>query len=69
MAATIDEVLEILHRTGPEYGGGLAYHGPMAAEAIFALGRPEALISRVESYKRRLQAKLSEDQRARQCPL
>jgi Questin oxidase-like len=55
MATTMDEVLDILHRTGPEFGGGLANHGPMAAEAMLALGRPEAVLSWVERYKSRLQ--------------
>ena len=50
MTATIDDVLEILASTGPEYGDrGLANHGPMAAEALFALDRPDAAIPWVES--------------------
>ena len=40
MPATIDEVLDILHRTGPDLVGGNSNHGPMAAEAPFALRRP-----------------------------
>ncbi len=55
MTATIDEALEVLDGTGPEFGGGLSNHGPMAAEALFALGRGDAVIPWVESYKRRLQ--------------
>jgi hypothetical protein len=55
MATTMDEVLDILHRTGPEFGGGLANHGPMAAEAMLALGRPDAVLLWVERYKNRLQ--------------
>jgi hypothetical protein len=55
MAVTIDEVLDILHRTGPEFGGSLANHGPMAAEALFALQRPDAVVPWVEHYKNRLQ--------------
>ena len=55
MPATIDEALDILRDTGPEFGGGLSNHGPMAAEALFALGRPDAVIPWVERYKRRLQ--------------
>ncbi len=55
MTATIDDALEILASTGPEYGDrGLANHGPMAAEALFALERPDAAIPWVESYKTRL---------------
>ena len=34
----MDEVLEILSDTGPEYGdNGLANHGPMAAEALVVM--------------------------------
>ena len=39
----IDEALTILQGYGPEYGGGLSNHAPMAAEALVALRRPEAL--------------------------
>ena len=55
MPDTIDDALEILHCTGPEFGGGLPNHGPMAAEAMVAMKRPDAVISWVESYKSRLQ--------------
>jgi len=51
---TIDDALELLEDTGPEFGGGLANHGPMAAEALFALGRPDAAVPWAEVYKRRL---------------
>jgi hypothetical protein len=33
MTTTIDETLDILHGTGPEFGRGPANHGPMAAPA------------------------------------
>ncbi len=55
MPPTIDEALEVLDGTGPEFGGGLSNHGPMAAEALFALGRGDMVIPWVERYKRRLQ--------------
>ena len=54
MTATIDEALEVLEDTGPEFGGGLANHGPMAAEALFALGRGDIAVPWAEQYKRRL---------------
>ncbi|MBI1886513.1 MAG: DUF4243 domain-containing protein [Chloroflexi bacterium] len=54
-AATIDEALELLEHTGPEFGGGLSNHGPMAAEALVVLGRDGAVIPWVERYRRRLQ--------------
>src|SRR6185295_14236026 len=46
--------LEIFAKTGPEYGG-LSNHGPMASEALVALGRSDAVIPWAERYKRRLQ--------------
>lgn len=55
MADTMDDALQILHRTGPEFGSGLTNHGPMAAEALVAMKRPHAVIPWVESYKSRLQ--------------
>ncbi len=51
----MDEALGMLGRTGPEYHGGLANHGPMAAEALVTLGRLEAVVPWVERYKRSLQ--------------
>lgn len=50
-AEVMDQALEMLARTGPEYGPGLSNHGPMAAEALIRLGRPEAVIQWVELYK------------------
>ena len=48
--ATIDDALEVLKDTGPEFGGGLANHGPMAAEALIALGRSDLVMPCVERY-------------------
>jgi hypothetical protein len=50
----LDLALERFARTGPEYRGGLANHGPMAAEALVALGRPDAVARWVEGYAGRL---------------
>jgi hypothetical protein len=52
----LDAALERLAGTGFEYGGGLANHGPMAAEALVRLGRPQAVMPWVEGYARQLQA-------------
>jgi hypothetical protein len=52
----IEAALALLAPTGPEYHGGLANHGPMAAEALVALDRPDAVVPWVEMYRRRLQA-------------
>lgn len=55
MTTTIDDALEILAHTGAEYGDrGLSNHGPMAAEALFALDRSDAAIPWVKDYKLRL---------------
>ena len=53
--ALMDQALEMFARTGPEYGGGLANHGPMAAEALITLGRNDAVMPWVERYRRNLQ--------------
>ncbi len=52
----MDRALEILDGAAPEYCGGLCNHGPMAAEAMQALGRSDAVLPWVEYYSRRLQA-------------
>jgi hypothetical protein len=54
MAEAIDAALDMLHHTGPEYGDDLANHGPMAAEAMLAMGRTDAILPWVQRYKRRL---------------
>jgi hypothetical protein len=44
MSNTFDEALERLRGTGTEVaGGGAPNHGPMAAEALTALGRDDCL--------------------------
>ncbi len=50
----MDDALELLAGTGPEYHGGLANHEPMGAEALVALGRPRAVVPWVERYRKRL---------------
>jgi hypothetical protein len=50
----MEDALALLAKTGPEYQGGLANHGPMAAEALVRLERPEAVVPWVESYRKRL---------------
>jgi hypothetical protein len=52
---TLDESLVILAATGPEYHGGFANHGPMAAEALHHLDRPEAVLPWTHRYTRRLE--------------
>jgi hypothetical protein len=55
MAATIDEALNILHHTGPDLVGGNSNHGPMVAEALCILDRPDAVLPWIEGYKNRFQ--------------
>ena len=53
--ASIDEAYSIFARTGPEFGGGLSNHGPMASEALCMMGRGETVIEWVERYQSRLE--------------
>jgi hypothetical protein len=46
----LDAVLERFASTGPEFGGGLSNHGPMASEALVALGRSDAVERWAEKY-------------------
>src|SRR5229473_7640078 len=62
-ANELDAALELLARRGPEYGGGLSNHGPMACEALMALARPEAVIPWLDQYRLRLQPPLREGRR------
>jgi hypothetical protein len=51
----LDEALVVLEGLAPEYGPGLSNHGPMAAEALVALGRPEDVAPFVAAYRLRLE--------------
>lgn len=51
MSITIDEMLDLVSPFGTERANGNANHGPMAAEALFKLGRDEAVLPWVENYK------------------
>jgi hypothetical protein len=51
----LDESLGRLAATGPEFAGGLANHGPMAAEAMIRLGRPHDVEPWLDRYLRRLE--------------
>jgi Questin oxidase-like len=48
------EGLSRLAVTGPEFGGGLSNHGPMAAEALVRLGRADAVPHWLDGYLPRL---------------
>jgi hypothetical protein len=53
-AGTLDEAYQRLHRKGPEWGGNLANHGPMAAEVLARRGRAELIHAWVDAYIDRL---------------
>jgi len=50
----IDEALDILKDTGPEYAHGFSNHGPMAAEALAAMGCENRVVPWAKQYRRRL---------------
>src|SRR5262245_57057211 len=51
---SLDEALGMIEGRGAEYGPHLANHGPMAAEALCALGRGDRAPAWVASYRTRL---------------
>lgn len=50
--SSMDEALEILSAYGPDLRNGLTSHAPMAAEALCAMGRPEAVLPWIEVYRK-----------------
>jgi hypothetical protein len=50
----LDEGLSRIAETGPEFGGGLSNHAPMAAEALVRLGRTDAVEHWLDDYLGRL---------------
>ena len=50
----LDEGLSRIAQTGPEFGGGLSNHAPMAAEAMVRLGRTDAVEHWLDDYLGRL---------------
>jgi hypothetical protein len=57
MNSTFDEALERLRETGSEVAAGVApNHGPMAAEALVALGRDDLVVAWADRYRRKLNA-------------
>ncbi len=57
MSHAFDEALERLRGTGTELAGrGAPNHGPMAAEALTALGRDDVVVEWVDRYRQKLQA-------------
>src|SRR5262245_25834790 len=57
MKSTFDEALERLRGTGSEVASGVApNHGPMAAEALVALGCEDVVVAWADRYRRQLDA-------------
>jgi len=52
MSAVMDEAYERLHATGPEWGGNLSNHGPMAAEVLARRGHAADVHGWVDAYLR-----------------
>ena len=49
---SMDAALDLLSAYGPDLANGLTSHAPMAAEALCAMGRPEAVIPWLEVYRK-----------------
>jgi hypothetical protein len=54
MKSVLDDALERLRHTGPEAADGAPNHGPMAAEALVALGYDDAVPQWADAYRRQL---------------
>ncbi|MFI1167676.1 questin oxidase family protein [Streptomyces sp. NPDC020801] len=57
------EALEMLRDTGCEFEGYLSNHGPMASDALIAMGYDCAVVPWVDAYRRRLDAPASATRR------
>jgi len=49
--SSMDDALELLSAYGPDLRNGLTSHAPMAAEALCAMGRPDAVRPWIEGYR------------------
>ena len=52
--ASLDDALEILAPYGIELRNGNSNHAPMVAEALCAMGRPEAVMPWIARYRERM---------------
>ncbi|MFJ8825615.1 questin oxidase family protein [Streptomyces sp. NPDC102467] len=53
-SGTLDEALQRLHTTGPEFEGWLSNHGPMAVESLVRGGQAPRVHRWLDHYERRL---------------
>lgn len=67
MPDVLDDAYEQLHTKGPEFGGWLSNHGPMAADALLRLGRGAARRTRSASLmcRERIQFRVAAPPRTR----
>jgi hypothetical protein len=54
MAGILDEALEALSRTAPEFENGNTNHAPMVAETLVTIGHGEMVAGWVDAYRREL---------------
>ncbi|MFI1970671.1 questin oxidase family protein [Streptomyces cinnamoneus] len=54
-SGTLDEALERLHASGPEFRGYLSNHGPMAVEALVRRGAARTVHPWLDAYRSRLE--------------
>jgi hypothetical protein len=54
-ADTFERAISRLSTTGPEIGGGLSNHGPMAVEALHHLGEDQAIAAWLDGYMPKLE--------------
>ncbi|MFF2810968.1 questin oxidase family protein [Streptomyces sp. NPDC058000] len=54
-SGTLDEALERLHATGPEFNGFLSNHGPMAVEALIRHGQARTVHRWLDVYATQLE--------------
>ncbi|MFD8328764.1 questin oxidase family protein [Streptomyces lydicus] len=54
-SGTLDEALQRLHSSGPEFRGFLSNHGPMAVEALVRNGRQHTVHRWLDAYARKLE--------------
>ena len=55
MTDELDQALGLLRETAPEFGPGYSNHGPMATEALVALGRGDEVVPWVLGYRTNLE--------------
>ena len=55
MTDALDQALDLLRETGPEFGAGYSNHGPMATEALVTLGRGDEVVPWVLGYRSNLE--------------